>query len=217
MVLAELTKIQTDHDLKNDTSENYLVFLLPTGDEVRARVDDDVLTNLLQMEEAQEEEAPKDHSAVFYEKAVAPPPPPTDEPEGEEEPPDELVERPVDWGKLADNALPPHVKQAMRAVNVPPVLPLSQVYATMNRIMDEFTEDDWAKVLGTVSDYTSPPPQPVGQVQWGDAHPSPPIVGGPKIQADEQGNPIPTSRGNDVDPGEIVGDGETDEDGVASF
>lgn len=152
----------------------------------------------------------------------------------------EALEKPVQWQSLPDDVLAPLMKRAMVTLNLPEVMTLGQVYAHAQSIQENLTNEDWMLLRAQEDQEAAPekqdwnpnlnhglaPPMGVqpqtpasGQVTWADGTP---IIPGQaaspqrKLQADSRGNPV--SNPNEVDPGELVSDGDdVDEEGVPSW
>jgi len=126
----------------------------------------------------------------------------------------------VPWMLLPEEAIPEHVKRAMQSLKLPAELPLSQTMAIMERVLDEFSAEDWAR-LGVGETAPAPVVQAApapGVVTWEDGSPVIPSSRVPSrtVQSDEKGNPI-VGHG-DVDPGELVGGGDDGEgDGIGQM
>jgi hypothetical protein len=156
----------------------------------------------------------------------------------------EETERVVDWTKISDEVIPPQMKKALRALEVPQSIDSGALRELMNVIQAEFTQDDWDSVEvatpAPVPQEEVPVPQPqtplsfsvvksgpqyppvrgqaLGHITWHDGSPILPGRGAraKTVPADEYGYPIVSNAG--VDPGEVVGGGdEQDEDGVGQF
>jgi len=249
MIQANVTKVLYSYDLKNHREEVDCVILeLPNGMELRAPAGPEhvnYFNEYLAKEKYHEamEEAEQDPNNVGY--AVVPGGETSTqdaEPTYEELPAPSVpavasmsaavaADQPheedpiVPWGLMPEKAIPEHVKLAMQSLNLPAELPLSQAMAIMERILDEFSAEDWAKLgVGQTVEPAQPqrPPVPpsarVGEVTWNDGSPVIPSARVPSrtVQSDEKGNPI-VGHG-DVDPGELVGGGDDEEgDGVGQF
>jgi len=136
----------------------------------------------------------------------------------------------VDWGKLSDEILSPAMKAAFLHLKIPSRLTPAQVRSIEEEVMGKFGDDEWEEVLGPLAASMAPkaqvaapaapsPPQPappLGQVQWADGAPmlanTRPSRTVPKTS---MGYPIPQN--GTIDPGEMVGGEDPDEDGVGQL
>jgi len=236
MIQANVTKVLYSYDLKNHREEvDCVVLELPNGMELRAPAGPEHV-NYFNEELARQryresmEEAGQDPDNVGYAPKEAPTqserPPPQSAAVAEvamaavsDQPGEDPT---VPWMLVPEDVIPEHVKKAMQSLNLPAELPLSQAMAIMEKILDEFTAEDWMKLGVGAGHVEGPPQQPqqaqIGVVTWNDGSPVIPSARVPSrtVQADEKGNPI-VGHG-DVDPGELVGGGDDEEgDGVGQF
>jgi len=251
MIQANVTKVLYSYDLKNHREEVDCVILeLPNGMELRAPAGPEhvnYFNEYLARERYNEEmeEAEQDPNSVGYMPTIKDGDKIPDEkpfrvevPTQSEIPSAQAVldlrggepaqdssaeEDPiVPWRLMPEEAIPEHVKKAMQSLNLPAELPLSKAMGIMEKILDEFTAEDWARIGVGVGHIEGPAPQPQlptpGAVAWSDGAPVIPSARVPSrtVQADGKGNPI-IGHG-DVDPGELVGDGDDEEgDGIGQM
>lgn len=214
--------------------QNYLVIKLANGKETRAPIDLETVKELLEGSGMSPPE-PKD------------PPRQRHFEEGMEVPEQKMAAQDpgaqqIDWTQLPEDTLPEIMKAALRQLSVPKVIPLGVLTATVEQINERFTEEDWRQVAATITppkpvattglrpaeqaerpSSPAPPPAgpapapPIGAVQWSDGRPVVPSAMNPgrTVQKDEKGYPIPQD--GEVDPGEIVGGPDADEDGVGQL
>ena len=194
--------------------ENYLVVRLPGGKETRAPIDLDstkaIMKGSLNEPDPEQNPLPQEPS---------PPQVPQQEEQGEM----------VLWKELDDSILHPHLKQALVFLGTPPVLPMKNLEKLVQQVTERFSPEDWDKVAEHFDYATQPkpvvqasPPVPkpapsIGTIQWADGSPIVPAARARArtVQKDEMGYPI--TNDGEVDPGELVGGSDTDEDGIGQF
>jgi len=197
--------------------QNYLVIRLPGGKETRAPIDLETTKEIVR----QASTAP----APMPEKQVAPAPEP--EKQAEPVPQEPEDEQPIQWRALPDDVINPLMKVVLGRMNVPDIVSVSVLTGVVQQVNERFTQEDWDEVAGLVAQPAppappAPPPKPapappLGAVTWADGRPVVPSTMNPgrTVQKDEKGYPIPQE--GEVDPGEIVGGVDVDEDGVGQL
>ncbi len=203
--------------------QNYLVVKLPNGKETRAPIDLGTTKELLEGAEMSEV------------RNAAPPPaaPPEPPPQAAGEPPAPAPpaedEQLIEWALLPEGVMHPLMKAALRRLQVAEKLPLSQLTALVEQINERFGPEDWEDLqaeAGAIppapppSPAAAPPPPPaapIGGIRWADGRPIVPgtMSRGRTVQKDDMGYPVPQD--GEVDPGELVGGVDTDEDGVGQL
>jgi hypothetical protein len=134
-------------------------------------------------------------------------PPPTDaNPFEVAQTQEEAVDPPVAWKTLPDETLPPHIKGFMEASQIPPLIKMSELKRILNKISGAAPQPP--------EQVQHPAPTPgVNQVRWNDGPVILKSVPRRTVPTDEKGYPIvPGSEGRD--PGEVVGPGDGDEEGI---
>lgn len=236
MITAHVTRIDQSLNLDTQKLENFLVFMLPDGTECRSPITDEVAKRVMRLSRNGSSTLVDvtAKTAEDVESATSPDVEPYLPQEGEAEPPEEKgTEEPLyRWEDLPDESLSRRTKTAMRLVGAPPEMTANDIRQVINNISEQFEDDDWDAVDSAMAmedpEPPAPPPPPaprpaaqapappLNQVQWADGAP---IVSGTMpsrtVQADAKGNPIVDN--NDVDPGEVVAGGDTDEDGVGQL
>jgi hypothetical protein len=236
MINLRATRIDQSFSLEDGGSQNFLVVTLPDGTELKAPIDDDQTDRIIRAsmngsngasaEEAEpdtfqysEDGGPvqtvglaspeQDHAnaqALFNEIAG----------ETETEPEGELI----NWGALPNEMLTVTMKAAFRMLNTPSQLTFEDIQQLANSVAETFGPEEWAKVQEVTSGRAAAPQQPqqrptVGQVQWADGNP---MVSGSvpsrTVPTNDAGYPIVAG---EIDPGEVVAGGDTDEDGVGQL
>ena len=225
--------------------QNYAVFILPNGTEARAAIDTDTAKQLLVMDAegvngangAAYQQAPP--PAPAPQESPSFPSSGWDLPEEEHKPritglqpaplqPATDMET-VEWMGLPDEVLAPAIKAAFSHLDMGERMTPVMIRSMEKEILEKFGAEEWEEVLGEGWQQMLPrmepqarPPQrapqqpPIGQVQWAN--------GAPMISGQSRSRTVPkTDMGypvlNDgtVDPGEVVGGTDMDEDGVGSL
>lgn len=215
MLTAEIIRVEQALNLHTRETENFLVFRIPSGTELRAVATEEVVESILAAADLDTEEA--------VPEAPSPPPQvPLDSPK----PP--VLEEEVYWMDLGAEVLPDELKAAFSALSAPELLTMSAVIRLRDSILLEFQDEDWELLAKTSLPPVAPPKQepppprqpqsPPGldQVRWADGSAvflqSRPARTVPK---DDAGYPIVDSS---RDPGEVVvGSHDLDEDGMAQL
>ena len=117
----------------------------------------------------------------------------------------------VEWMHLPEETLALNYKLALQSLgNINPVLPLHLLRNLVDGIDREFTDENWATVLGT--------PTEASREQAGKLIPaSVDSPGGPRVSVDDHGNPYVAAQ-DEPDPGErTAADDDDDDDGARQF
>ena len=240
MINLRATRIDQSFNLDDGGSQNFLVVQLPDGTELKAPIDDEQTDRIIRAsmngngasqpaavqtqdvwspprereEVAAEREAQwatgmqsseQDHAlaqTLFNEIA------------GETESEGDLI----NWGVLPNDMLTVMMKAAFRMLGTPAQLTFEDTQQLATNVAETFSAEDWAKVRESVSSRPPAQPQqrpPIGQVQWADGNP---MVSGSvpsrTVPTNDAGYPIVAG---EIDPGEVVAGGDTDEDGVGQL
>lgn len=187
--------------LETGEIQNYLVLHLPSGKETRAPIDLDTTKEILRTTGTSAGE-------------TKPPAPPV------ETPPIKAEDEMTRWQDLPNDVLHPLMKEALRRMGAAAVLPFRMLESLVNQINERFTQEDWdelSKPTKVVEPPTPAPTPPIGAVQWADGRPVIPAAlrPGRTLQKDDMGYPV--AQDGEVDPGEIVGGADLDEDGVGQL
>lgn len=200
--------------------QNFLVIRFPNGKETRAPIDLQTMDDLIgapRTEPAAPRTPEPPSEPLFHETAPEPPP---------------AEDHIVQWAELPPDVLHPYMKEALTRLGITAELPLSTLETIVGQVNERFSQEDWNDIAaGLQGGAPAPqavqpqPPQPpppapappIGVVQWSDGRPVVPAAmnRGRTVQKDEMGYPVAQS--GEVDPGELVGGGDTDEDGVGQF
>jgi len=221
--------------------QNFLVLRMPNGREVRAPIDIETTKELVTMDangtNGEPQKLRSEHTSwdapAEADMAYASPAPPAQvstaglQPSSEQRPLQTAEEaETVEWAKLADEILSPAMKAAFMHLKMPARLTPASVRSIETEVMGKFGPEEWEEVLGPVLAQTmvpkvaTPAPSraapPIGQVQWADGAP---MVGGGRpsrtVPKTSMGYPIPND--GTIDPGEVVGGTDMDEDGVSQL
>jgi len=228
MIQANIIAVDQSLELASGLTKNFLVLQLANGAFVRAEVDEQATRAVLQQVVGDDEELGEVTPAAAGAKTVDISPPPT--------PPAGInvtaaPEQLVSWDELPEDVLSEHMKRALEMLNAPAEMPFEQLSGLVKQIQDSFTPDDWIAVGVSPGAIEGPrPPQPaapqpapqpqqpaVGEIQWADGSPIVPGMGrvARTVPKDDMGYPI--VGGSDVDPGEVVGGLDQDEDGIGQM
>lgn len=219
--------------LSTGEMQNFLVIRLPGGKETRAPIDLETMQELLNGAPMAEVKPQNVEYAPPEEPAARPPvpaPPKSDEHDND------LVR----WQDFPPDVIHPYMKEALLRLGVAAALPLSTLESLIGQINERFGEEDWDQIAAEHESrqamaprapapapvYQPPPPPPppvpppappLGTVQWSDGRPVVPSAMSPgrTVQKDEMGYPLPQA--GEVDPGELVGGSDLDEDGVGQL
>ena len=124
----------------------------------------------------------------------------------------------INWGALPNETLTVTMKAAFKMLGAQPQLTFEDIQQLANNVAENFGPEEWGKVQEQIA--IKPPAQqqarpPIAQVAWADGAP---MVSGSvpsrTMPANEKGYPIVDG---EVDPGEVVSGGDTDEDGVGQL
>jgi hypothetical protein len=245
-MIAEVVRIDQTLDLNGGGITNFVVFRVGDELELRAAVDEDTMQRVLVLvgakEEPEEEPVPERNPLPGWptpeeaaaqqqaqlqaemdariaelqqaqKQAAAAPPIPKTEPV--------LIE----WMSLPDNIISPMMKAAMVRLGMPTEMSVDSLQQATEQIAEKFTEADWQATLGEPAIQKAGPRVPVvpglgrapqPKVTFSDGTPM--VPGGTPartVPKDDMGYPIVQGAG--VDPGEVVGGSDTDEDGVGQF
>lgn len=207
--------------------QNYVVIQLPGGKETRAPIDLETTKQLLEGAPMSEV---RTQPVTPPPEALAPPPPPPPAPEPEHAPEPDTGEEPVEWASLPDEVMHPLMKAALVRLNVAPILPVSNLTSLVEQINERFSQEDWQELQAAQASPPAPAPAPappaeeppppapvISGIRWADGRPIVPglMNRGRTVQKDEMGYPV--AQDGEVDPGEIVGGMDTDEDGVGQL
>jgi hypothetical protein len=135
----------------------------------------------------------------------------------------------IPWAQLPDNVLSPAMKAAFTRLGVAEQLSPAAIRSVEQEVREKFGREQWEEVLGPLASEMMPqistpaPPTPpaapqpaLGQVQWADGTP---IVAAPTrsrtVPKDDFGYPVLDD--GTVDPGEVSGGPDADEDGVGQL
>lgn len=210
--------------------QNFLVIRLPGGKETRAPIDLETMQELLngapmaEVKPQRVEYAPPEEPPA---RAPAPPPPKAQD----------HAQDLVRWQDFPPDVIHPYMKEALMRLGVSAELPVSTLESLIGQINERFGEEDWDQIAAdhesrqVMAPAAAPPPAqayqpapippppapPLGTVQWSDGRPVVPSATAPgrTIQKDEMGYPLPQA--GEVDPGELVGGSDLDEDGVGQL
>lgn len=229
---AEVIRVDQTMDLNGGGLTNFVVFRLEDGTECKAAVDLDTMERVLQLSAQPQEEGPLG-STQEEQMAAAQAHAAQQEARLQEELQRKIAEahQPeppaapvlIEWMKLPDNIISPMMKAAMVKLGLPAEMTEQSIIEATTQIAEGFTEDDWKATLGVPPVQKAAPPAvpglqrpPQPQVRFSDGTP---IVGGGvpsrTVPKDDMGYPVVRNAG--VDPGEVVGGSDTDEDGVGQF
>ena len=193
---VDIIAIDQTYPLDGTPARNFAVIRLPNGQIVRGEVDDSGTQMLLRAasDSGFEPTAPSDLTIE----------PPTFVPEEEgileqafEEPEEEEV---IEWMKLPPTVLTPVMKKSLLEAGAPPLLTEAQLQQYVTALIEGMGSE-------------TPKPKITTQQSARVVQRVPPIR---TVPMDEKGNPIVASTRGEIDAGEVVGEGERDEDGVAS-
>lgn len=210
MIQVQITKVVSTYDLRTMREEpDYAVIELPNGEELRAPITRAHLSyfgslmagNMGQRRMEVAEPPPQTVKAAEMQWAEvvgqAEQSGSVEEVEPEEETA-EVVDKQdplVTWMDLPEVILSTNVKKAMTAIgDLPKELNLSLVTQIRDKILEEFSEQDWAQV-GVM-----PAQAPAVTASQSDS----------RVMVDAAGNPIPQQE--EPDPGEVAEDEEDDGD-----
>lgn len=223
--VATILQLLEGYDLETEKRTHSVVFLLPTGPKVSAEVTPQVYAELLQAYSLSKPQAPSNGShapsvdddddiQTQFEHGLDTP---VEDP-GLTAEQREALQQEVQWELLPDDVLEPLMKLAMKTVQVRPVMTLEEVYELATELNNKLSPEDWEKLRRQEDAKKVVATPPVGVPSWSDGSPIIPNTRHPsrRVATDEKGNPVLGSS-SDVDPGELVGGSEVDEDGVASF
>lgn len=244
MITANITAIDQRVVLgaRGRTIQNYVVIELPGGAEVRAPIDEELVKHLMVMDAGEEPRPPQPHppapkkpsrTAGLRPPRPEPAPLTADEatfggPEVEE--PSSEAET-VKWMSLPDSVLSPAMKAAFTKLEVAERLNPMQVRGIEREVNEKFGPDEWEEVLGPnwsvilgrpaqpslrAPATTKAPAVPIGEVAWADGSP---MLSGTRpsrtVPKNEYGYPVLND--GSVDPGEVVGGSDRDEDGIGQL
>jgi hypothetical protein len=110
----------------------------------------------------------------------------------------------IGWAKLSPNVLTPTMKSMFIKLGLPSHLTEQEIDYYVSKILEGMNAED------------EKPQQPAIRYAQESTvvRRVPPIH---RVQSDERGNPVVPMRSGEVDPGEVVGGGDVDEDGVGSL
>lgn len=224
MITLQVVSIDQRYDLATGQVQNFAVLRFASGKEIKAAIDLDTTTQLL--EEAaedrfngeQDEAAPSEAVATEWQG-------PTDNGvevdagDGNTNDADDSV----DWMALPDDLLSPNMKAAFHHLGVMRRMGLPSIQSLAEQVSERFSSEEWQEVLGgakiveaaavpTVGQMTPT----VGQVTWTDGSPIlPSSKRSRSVAMDDYGYPLVAS--DERDPGEVVGGVDVDEDGIGQL
>ena len=235
-MIAEVVRIDQTLDLNGGGITNFVVFRLGEEIELRAAVDEATMQRVLVIVGAKDEE-----------EAEIPPPMPTPAEIAaqhrarlQEEMDAKIAELQakraaapipkaepalIAWMSLPDSIISPMMKAALVRLGLPAEMTTESLQSAVEQIAEKFTEADWQATLGEPAIQKAGPRAPVipglgrapqPKVLFTDGTPM--VPGGTPartVPKDDMGYPIVQGAG--VDPGEVVGGSDTDEDGVGQF
>lgn len=185
MIGINVISIAQSVDLASGELSNILVLQLPDGTEVNAVV----------------QEAVVDKVYALVNGAASPPAPPSPPQAPPSAPPQEvpktaapapqqgpeMAPMEVNWMELGEEYLPPHMKSALKSLNVPAVLSTTAIRNLLDQIGERFGEAEWAEVMAKYPNGPYDDPMPVQQPQ---PTPQPPqVVRGAGLQPPMQRAP----------------------------
>lgn len=218
---ASILRIDQSYPLERGDVQNFLVIQLPTGAVVRAEIDDEATTKVLEARGVEVEQPDGNGQSISALQASTGTQAfaidqgfsvDASEPEQSQgvveqvfrDPNDELV----NWARLSPEQLSPLMKNTFKKLGVPDRLTARQIEELVNTIAEGMHAEEETQ-QPTPAGKLQPPTVSVHQNRRTTQN-IPPIR---TVRKDEMGNPIvPNSARVDSDPGEVVGD--VDEDGV---
>lgn len=234
MINLRAIRIDQSYSLEDGESQNFLVMEMPDGTELRTLINEDQTTQIITasvngnapwsektvqgkgaistrgLQQVQTVGGQSDHQDASNAQALFEDL--TSDDEGPSE--GELI----NWGSLPNDVLTVTMKAAFKMLGAATQLKYEDIQQLANNVAESFGPEEWAKVQAQI---TSAPQAksharpPIGQVQWADGSP---MVAGTvpsrTVPKDDAGYPIITG---EIDPGEVVAGGDTDEDGVGQL
>lgn len=243
MINLRGTRIDQSFSLESGESQNFLVVELPDGTELRAPIDDAQTEQIIRATVNGENHgsnggvAQSSFGGEINTAGLQPADPAvqtiggqSDEQDaanaqslfdnisdGEPEEPSEGEL--INWGALPNSMLTVTMKTAFKLLNASAQMTYDDITQFSNNIAETFGPEDWAKVQEQISPKPRAQKQQarpaIGQVAWADGTPM--VAGGVPsrtVPMNDAGYPIVAG---DVDPGEVVAGGDTDEDGVGQL
>lgn len=231
-MLVKLLRIDQSFSLESGESSFFAVFMLPGGREVLAEMAPDATEAVIKCSM----QAQADHNELASPPPPLrnPPPPPIEHPQPAQVsvpvPPVPTPASPVPvneeelfahdekiaWRELPDETLNPRMKSILGSLGIDDVIHLSELKNLVERIVAKMPAPK------------PPPPQRapqtpvtnipnVGQVSWTNG----PVIMEKKpirtVPKDDMGYPIVPGNRDTRDPGEVVGHGDKDEDGIGQL
>ena len=231
-----------------DTSTSFtVVFQLPNGQLVRASIDSETMSTILECQVADAPPPPAQEQVQdpppvqgFANNAVAVQSQPEPEPEYEPAPeipsqqavsqtnldpaapefnevePDDMVQ----WRLLGDDVLTPKMKNILNAVGLADEVSISELKRTVEKIvskMPKATPQRPQRAAGNGQPAARTNVPGVGEVVWRDG---PVVIHRPPrrtVPKDAYGYPVVPGNAGTRDPGEVVGRGDLDEDGIGQL
>ena len=223
---ANIIKIDQSYPLDGSAPQNYIVVQLPTGHVIRAEVSDEetkavlaaasvngsaasspqtrdehrVSTQMIGVE--QEYDEPNEEMSVEQ----------TDDPiEAVFSHAVEEAEK-INWMRLPPDSLSPMMKKVFSDMGMPRLMTPVEIEFYVQKVVDGMKDAEESGEV--VLEDTKPVAKATVQQNSTIVRRIPPIRTVPK---DEWGNPQAPVRTGEIDSGEVVGDGDADEDGVGSI
>lgn len=220
---VELLEINQSVSLSDTSTSFSVVFRLPNGQLVQASLNNEATETILgcQVKESSPPQpTPPPPVQVAPPTQVAPPasvPVPTQVPTPLEDTSvfDEVDEDDrVEWRKLDDDVLKARTKAILDAIGLPPIVSVSELKKTVEKVISKLPRADVQPPQRAAPTTVVPG---VGQVVWKDG---PVVVRRPPIRTvpkTDMGYPIVSGVRETQDPGERIGGGDADEDGVSQL
>lgn len=185
MIGINVISIGQSVNLESGKLSSILVLQLPDGTEVNAVVPDDAVDKVYALVNGSAPAAQQPPAAP-----IQPPPQPQEVPKTaapvQQQSP-EQGQMEVNWMQLDEEYLPPHMKSALRSLNVPEILTTTAIRNLLNQIAERFGEAEWAEVMAKYPNGPYDDPMPVQQAQ---PAPQPPqVVRGAGLQPPRQQAP----------------------------
>ncbi len=161
MIGINVISIAQSVDLASGELSNILVLQLPDGTEINAIVQEAVVDKVYGLVNGSDAQPPLQAAPapdpgrpqeVLKEAAPAPP-----------QDAEQTME--VNWMQLDEQYLPPHLKSALRSLNVPEVLSTTAIRNLLNQISERFGEEEWAEVRAKYPNGPYDDPMPAQQPQ----------------------------------------------------
>lgn len=218
---ADIIKIDQSYPLDGSAPQNFIVVRLPTGQVIRAEVTDEETKAVLAAAAINgAAPRPQDVDYIVPDRTVEVEQDEPDEDMGVEQTEDpieavfsyaaEEAEK-IDWVRLPPDAMSPMMKKVFSDMGMPALLSPAEIDFYVQKVVDGMKS---AESEGSVVE----PPKPVARATVHQdstiVRRIPPIRTVPK---DDWGNPRVPVRAGEIDPGEVVGDGDADEDGIGSI